>query len=133
MESVKRHVNAYLIFSIITSLIGTALGVLLVNINPYTAFPWLLTTLLAFLTSLVGVIRLRGISEPYKYGVVSIQHMWWVASTGLAGVTFYPADYFIRVGGVKSVIMFVISAIWLIWGLYLIYVVHKETKAPVAP
>ncbi|MEM1843705.1 MAG: hypothetical protein QXD75_04200 [Desulfurococcaceae archaeon] len=133
MESLKRYVNVYLIFSIITSLIGVVLGALLVNVDPYSAFPWLLATLLAFLTSLVGVIRLRGVSETYRYGVVSIQHIWWVASVGFAGVMFYPADYFRRVGGVESTIMSVISAIWLVWGLYLIYAVHKETKAPVAP
>lgn len=133
VESTKRYVNAYLIFSIVTSLIGVILGALIISTDPYSAFPWLLAMLLAFVTSLIGVIRLRGIGEPYRYGVVSIQHIWWVASVGFAGVMFYPADYFRKVGGVESTVMSIISAIWLVWGLYLIYAVHKETKAPVAP
>lgn len=133
MEGVKKHVNAYLLFSVVTALVGTALGVAIAGSNPYVAFPWLLTTLLALVTSVIGVFRLRGINEPYRYGVVAIQHIWWTTSVGFAGVMFYPADYFVKVGGAGSIAMAVFSAIWLIWGLYLIYVVHKETKAPVAP
>lgn len=129
----KKHVNVYLIFGVITSLIGTALGASVASSNPYAGFPWLLATLLAFVTSLVGTFRLRSVNEPYKFGVIAIQHIWWTTSIGFAGVLFFPADYFMKAGGTGSIAMAVISAIWLIWGLYLIFAVNRETKAPVAP
>lgn len=133
LENLKKHVSIYLAFCAATALVGTILGVILIGKSPYIASPWLLATLLALVTSAIGVFRVRGIKTPYRFGVVAIQHVWWLTSIGLAGVLFYPADYFMKVAGSESVAMAVISAIWLFWGLYLIYTVHKETKVPIAP
>ncbi len=133
MEDVRRHTYAYLVFSMVTSLIGTAFGISIVGESPYIAFPWLLTTIMPLITSVAGVFRVKRVSEPYGLGVVSIQHVWWVVSVGFAGVMFFPADFFVKIGGMMSITMAIISAIWLIWGFYLIYVVHEKTKAPVAP
>lgn len=133
VQGIKRHVYAYLLVCIVTALVGLVLGVMAWYVSPYAGFPWILTALLALLPSLVGTIRLRALHEPYKFGVTAIQTIWWAASSGFAGVLFFPADYFTKVAGAESTAMAVVSAIWLIWGLYLIYAVHRETKAPLAP
>jgi hypothetical protein len=133
LRGTKKLVNSYLLFSLITSLVGLGLAITVTSRNAYVAFPWYLSNLMALAFAAIGMLRLRSLNDPSRYGVIAIQHSWWVLSVGLAGVLFYLAPYFVEVAGVESWTMFVISLIWLLWGFYVVFAVNKSTKAPIAP
>lgn len=133
LGELKRMVNSYLLFSLITSLLGTGFAIILTFKNPYAAFPWYLSNLMTLSFALVGILGTRSLNDPLKYGSIVIECAWWILSVGFGGVLFYIAPFFMEIGGILSWIMFVISLIWLLWGIYVVIVVHKETKAPIAP
>ncbi len=133
MVEVRKLTSWYMSFGAVTCLIGLIMTAELTLKNPYIAFPWHIATIMAFLFAVTGLIRCKSVKDPFTYGVIAIQHSWWIASVGLAGVLLGPADFFQKVASVESTVLTVFSAVWLFWGIYILYLLHKETKAPIAP
>lgn len=131
------HIHGYIVFSLISSLVVLAIAVLTAYTNPFVAYPLFILTLMVLASTASGIPRLRSLlskGDEHRYGVAVVQHAWWPASCGFAGLVMFHSEYFVEaLGVVYSTVLLVLSAIWFIWGMYTIILVHKKTGASLMP